>query len=115
MKSTFVILGRRDVGDHGEALAACCFWIIPSTLIQDLARTTCPPSAAERALSRATVAASVPCTSIMSRASDGSSARSVVTVISSIAASSEAGVLPGELNGMLEALIPPSSSRSGSE
>jgi hypothetical protein len=50
------------------------------------------------------VAASVPCTSIMSRASDGSSARSVITVTSSIAASSGAGVLLGGLNGMLEAL-----------
>ena len=88
--------------DLGGALAACWLWIIPSTLIQDFARSTCLPSAAARAFARATVAASAPCTSIMSRASDGSAALSVMTV-SSVAASSEAVLLPGELNGTFEA------------
>ena len=87
----------------GIALPARRFWISPSTLIQNFARSLCPPSAAARALFRATVAASAPCTSIMSRASDGSSAPSVMTVASSIAASGEAALFPGEFNGTLEA------------
>ena len=87
----------------GIALPACCLWISPSTLIQNFARSLCPPSAAARALFRATLAASAPCTSIMSRASDGSSAPSVMTVASSIAASGEAALFPGEFNGTLEA------------
>lgn len=94
--------GRQQTRDHppigegspaartGEALAVCCLWIIPSTLIQDFVRSACPPSAAVRALSRATVAACAPCTSIMSRASDSSSAPSGMIIISSIAASGEA-------------------------
>ncbi len=81
----------------------CCRWIIPSTLIQDFARSACPLSAAARALSRATVAASVLCTSIMSRASAESSVPSAMTVTSLIVASSEAASFPGELNGTLEA------------
>src|SRR5207249_9676015 len=40
----------------GIALPACCLWISPSTLIQKFARSLCPPSAAARALFRATVA-----------------------------------------------------------
>ena len=87
----------------GIALPACCLWISPSTLIQNFARSLCPPSAAARALFRATVAAFAPCTSIMSRASDGSSAPSVMTVASPIAASGEAALFPGEFNGTLEA------------
>jgi hypothetical protein len=39
----------------------------------------------------------------MSRASDRSSAPSVTTVASSIAASGKAGLFPGEFNGTLEA------------
>jgi hypothetical protein len=54
--------------------------MIPSTRIQDLACGLCPASAAVRALSRATIAASAPCTSIMSRASDCSSALSAPPV-----------------------------------
>jgi len=41
-----------------------------STLIQDFACDPCPASVAVRALARAAVAAFIPCTSIMSRASD---------------------------------------------
>jgi hypothetical protein len=44
-----------------------------------------------------------PCTSITSRASDGSWAPSVMTVPSSIAVSGEAALFPGEFNGTLEA------------
>jgi hypothetical protein len=39
----------------------------------------------------------------MSRESDGSSAPSVMTVASPIAASGEAALFPGEFNGTLEA------------
>jgi len=86
-----------------DALPVCCLWIIPSTLIQDFACGICAASAAARALRRATAAASGPCTSIMSQASDSSSAPSVMTIASSIAASGETAALPGGLNGTLEA------------
>lgn len=80
---------------HLRAVRFCCRWIIPSTLIQDFARSACPPSAAARALSRAIVAASVPCTSIMSQASAELSAPSAMTVTSLIVAFSEAASFPG--------------------
>src|SRR5690349_17814320 len=51
-----------------------CRWMVPSTLIQDLASDGCPASAASRALARATDAASIPCTSTMSCASASPSA-----------------------------------------
>src|SRR5689334_17283838 len=51
-----------------------CRWMVPSTLIQDFASDGCPASAAARALARATDAASIPCTSIMSCASASPSA-----------------------------------------
>jgi len=60
---------RADAG-----LSACCRWIRSTTRSQDFACCGCDPRAAARALWRAMVAASPPCTSIMSRASDAASA-----------------------------------------
>src|SRR5204862_5812821 len=55
-------------------LSACCRWIRSTTRSQDFGCCGCDPRAAARALWRAMVAASPPCTSIMSRASDAASA-----------------------------------------
>lgn len=68
----------------GGALPACCRRMVPSTRFQDFACAACPESAVARAFSRATVAASLPCTSIMSLARFKSSESSIIMVASSI-------------------------------
>jgi hypothetical protein len=59
-------------GDAGSS--ALCHWIRSTTRSQDFACCGCEARAAARALWRAMVTASPPCTSIMSRASDAASA-----------------------------------------
>lgn len=59
-------------------------WIIPRTRSQCLVCGLCPASAAARTLSRATPAADIPCTSIISRASNWPSSPSAVAVTSEL-------------------------------